>query len=250
MGDQINLNYAVDPGQRHGLEQVMDKVTFFKKISLFADLTDRQLDIIAKDTVTRHYQKRAIIFREGDTGQLLYIIHSGQVRIFVNGIDGVETSVILFGRPGELFGELAIIDGLPRSATAVASENTTLLILNRSLFKHHMRQYPQLAMNFMQVLSQRVRYNTRQIDGFASLTISQRLARKLLELAQNFGRVQEDGVFIDMHLPQNILAGMLGATRERVNRCLGEFRKAEMIQIHQGYITILDPEALRSEVSG
>lgn len=235
--------------QNRRMGKRMDKVTFLKKIPLFADLSDHQLQLLARDTMARKFQQGDIIFREGDPGQLLYIIQSGQVRIFVNGMDGSETSVILFGRPGELFGELSIIDGLPRSATAVALEETVLFIMGRESFRQHMRQMPQLAMNFMQVLSKRVRYNTHQIDGFASLTITQRLARKLLELAQDYGRVQEHGVYIDMHLTQTTLAGMLGATRERVNRCLSEFRKADWIETNQGYITILDPEGLRTAVS-
>ncbi|MEM7333859.1 MAG: Crp/Fnr family transcriptional regulator [Chloroflexota bacterium] len=228
----------------------MNKVAFLKNIALFAELSEQQLNRIAQDTMTRRYKQGEVIFREGDPGQVLYIIQSGQIRIFVNGMDGSETSVILFGRPGELFGELSIIDGLPRSATAVALEPTVLLILGRESFRRHMRQMPQLAMNFMQVLSKRVRYNTQQIDGFASLTITQRLARKLLELAHDYGRVEETGVFIDMHLTQTTLAGMLGATRERVNRCLSDFRKSEWITTSQGYITVLDPEALRTAVSG
>ncbi len=232
------------------MEKRMDKVAFLKNIPLFAELSEHQLNQIAQDTMARRYKQGEIIFREGDPGQVLYIIQAGQIRIFVNGMDGSETSVILFGRPGELFGELSVIDGLPRSATAVALEGTVLLILGRESFRQHMRKMPQLAMNFMQVLSQRVRYNTQQIDGFASLTITQRLARKLLELAHDYGRVEDDGVFIDMQITQTTLAGMLGATRERINRCLSEFRKSEWISTRQGYITILDPEALRTAVSG
>lgn len=236
-------------GQTSGTEKRMDKLNFLKTLPLFADLTDKQMAQIGQDVVTRHYKQGEIIFREGDPGRVLFIIQSGQIRIFVNGQDGSETSVILFGRPGQLFGELSIIDGLPRSATAVALEETVLLMIGREPFRQHMRHMPQFAMNFMQVLSKRVRYSTNQIDTFASLTVSQRLARKLLELAQDYGRVRGDGVFIDMLLPQNILAGMIGATRERVNRCLSSYRQSEWVQIEQGYITIIDPEALRSEVS-
>lgn len=227
----------------------MDTGKFMTTQPLFAGLSEAQLTQLERDVVARRYEPGTQIFREGDAGQLLYLIQSGQVRIFVNGLGGTETDVILFGRPGELFGELSVIDGLPRSATAVALDETVLLTIGREPFRQHMRNIPRLAMNFMQILSKRVRYNTYQIDSFARLSVSQRLARKLLELVQDFGRVQEDGVFIDMYLPQTVLAGMIGATREMVNRCLRKFREAGWIKVSQGYITIFDPEALRSEVS-
>ena len=227
----------------------MNTIQFLKTVSLFSELDDRQLDSIAQDCQPRHYAQGDIIFHEGDPGQVLYINQTGQVRIYVNGLDGSETSVILFGRPGDIFGELAVIDGLPRSATAVALDDTDLLIIGREPFRQHMRQHSQLALNFMKELTRRVRYNTRQMDTLASLPVPKRLARKLMDLAQDYGRVQETGVFIDLHLPQAILAGMVGATRERVNKCLRDFRKESWIQLDQGYITILDPEALRELIS-
>lgn len=249
-GEQQLRHSATPPIRVSVLEKRMDKVTFLKTVPLFAALSDTQLQRVANDIVTRTFAQGEVIFREGDPGQVLYLILSGQIRIFVSGVDGNETSVILFGRPGELFGELSVIDGLPRSATAVALEETTLFMIDRLAFRQQMRQMPQLAFNFMQVLSQRVRYNTQQIDSYASLTITQRLARKLLELAHDYGRVRPEGVIIDMNLNQTVLAGMIGATRERVNRCLSEFRKAEWISMEQGSIVILDPEGLRTAVSG
>lgn len=226
-----------------------NKVDFLRQTPLFADLNDAQLKYIAEDIVQHQYQQGDVIFREGDPGQVVYLVAAGQVRIFVNGWDGNETSVILFGRPGDMFGELAVVDGLPRSATAVALGDTALYLLNREDFRQHMVQCPQLALNFMKVLTKRVRYNTQQMDSFASLGISQRLARKLMELAQNYGRVDTDGVQIAISLTQTDIASLIGATRESTNKSLRDFRKQQWILMKKGHIIIRDPEALRALIS-
>jgi CRP/FNR family cyclic AMP-dependent transcriptional regulator len=227
----------------------MDQITFLKQTVLFDNMPDSDLVQISKDIVERHFNAGEVIFHEGDSGQLMYLVKAGSVRIFVNGLDGSETSVILVGNVGQMFGELAVIDGLPRSATAVAMTPTILCTLNRETFRDHLRRYPQFGLNFMNALSTRVRYNTMQMDSFASLGVSQRLARKLMELAQSYGQIESNGVYIDMTLTQSDLASLIGATRESINKNLRAFRRHQWIHMDQGHITILDPEALRAQVA-
>ncbi|WP_420630876.1 Crp/Fnr family transcriptional regulator [Candidatus Leptofilum sp.] len=227
----------------------MNMIRFLQKIPLFQALTTEQLRSISKDVQPRKFGQGDVIFREGDPGRVLYLVQSGQVRIYVNGLDGSETSVILFGRPGDMFGELAVIDGLPRSATAVALDKTLLYTISRESFRLHMQRFPQLALNFMKELTHRVRYNTRQMDSLATLPVSQRLARKLLELAQDYGRIEADSVIIDMTLTQTNLASLIGATRESTNKILRDFRERYLIWFEHGRITILDADALRAEVT-
>lgn len=229
--------------------QTMNMIHFLQDIPLFQDMSMQQLESISKDVQPRQFGQGDIIFREGDPGQVVYLVQSGQVRIYVNGLDGSETSVILFGRPGDMFGELAVIDGLPRSATAVALDKTLLYTISREGFRLHMQRFPQLALNFMKELTHRVRYNTRQMDSLASLPVSQRLARKLLELAQDYGRIEADNVIIDMTLTQTNLASLIGATRESTNKILRDFRERTLIWFENGRITILDADALRAEVT-
>jgi CRP/FNR family cyclic AMP-dependent transcriptional regulator len=227
----------------------MKNIEFLKQTALFAGINEAELQAIARYIVPRTFKQGEIIFYEGDPGRFLYLVKSGQVRIFINGLDGSETSVILFGKPGDIFGELAVIDGLTRSASAVALGKTVLYTMSRENFRQQMRFHPQLALNFMKVLSQRVRYNTRQMDSLATLGVPQRLARKLLELAQDYGRVQSQGVRIDMSLTQTNLASLIGATRESTNKSLRQFHKRGLIRLENGRINILDPDALRAQVT-
>jgi CRP/FNR family transcriptional regulator/CRP/FNR family cyclic AMP-dependent transcriptional regulator len=217
---------------------------FLKTIPLFAGLSDDQLIRLRENLIRRQFRQGQAIFQQGDQGQMLYLIESGQVRIFLQDEEGQETSVIVYG-PGEIFGELAVIDGLPRSASAVAMENTVVYTLTRDSFRESMRAMPQLALNFLNALSVRVRYNTQQVESLTLHDVSSRLARKLLELAQQYGTVEPAGVRINLALTQSDLAGLVGATRESINKTLGTFRRQGYIVTRQNRVTIVDPDALR-----
>lgn len=235
-------------GQPITLPKHMDTFKFIKPLPIFAEIQDSSLQLLANDIMLRHFAQGETIFREGDPGRVLYIVKSGQVRIFVSGA-GQETSIILCGRPGDIFGELAIVDGLPRSATAAAVEETTVYMLDRDLFRDHMRRDPQLALNFMKLLTVRVRYNTKQVNSLASLSVSSRLARLLLTLAHDYGQMDKEGVRINTSLTQTDLASLIGATRESTNKALSTFRRLEYIRQTDGHWLVVDPEALRKLVS-
>lgn len=142
-----------------------------------------------------------------------------------------------------------MIDENPRSASAMAMQDTVLYVLTRDLFREHLRRSPQLALNFMRTLSVRVRYSTQQMNSLAMRDVPTRLARKLLELAQQYGVVESKGVRIRLALTQSDLASAVGTTRESANKALGVFRRQGLILVEQGNLTILDPEALRDIAS-
>lgn len=217
---------------------------FIKQVPLFAELTGAELESLAKDLMPRHFRQGETIFHQGDPGQMLYLIQSGQVRIYVMGDEGQEMSVVLDG-PGDIFGELAVIDGLPRSASVVALEDTIVLTLGRELFREHMRRSPQFALNFMKALSVRVRYSTQQVGSRTFLDVPRRLARKLLELAQEHGVADAEGVRINAALTQTDLASLIGATRESINKAMGSLRKRGFVVMKGNHIVIVDPDALR-----
>jgi CRP/FNR family cyclic AMP-dependent transcriptional regulator len=222
--------------------------TFLASIPLFANLPKRTLQRLATDLTPRYFAQGDTIFHQGDPGEVLYLVKSGQIRIFVHG-NGQETSVILFGHPGDIFGELAIVDGLPRSANATAMVNTWLYTLDREQFRAHMRYSPQLALNFMKLLTVRVRYNTKQVNSLASQGIPGRLARLLLRLAQEYGEAESYGVRINANLNDSDLASLIGASRESTNKTLSIFRRQDLIRKDNGHIIIIDPDSLRDKVN-
>lgn len=218
----------------------------FPVYQLFTGIPHTARGRITKDLKRRRYDAGDIIFHEGDLGHQLYFIVSGQVRVYVNGSNGREASVILFGHPGELFGELSAIDGLPRSATAVALIDTELYALSHQDFCFHLHHTPQLAVNLLKILSIRLRQNTKHVNTISTGNVEQRLARKLLELSQEYGRRVEKGVHINMPLTQDMLGSLIGVTRESANRGLNHFQKKQWVHVRQRQITILDAPALKT----
>lgn len=221
----------------------------WQAVPLFHSLEENEFRTLSANMVRQQFSAGSVIFHEGDPGRVLYLLESGQVRIFILTPEGMETSVILCGKPGDIFGELAVVDELPRSATALAITDTVVYTLNRELFSLQMRRMPQLALNFMRLLTKRLRYNTQQVDSFTSMDVSRRLARKLLELAQDCGTVETIGVRLNTPLTQSDLASLIGATRESTNKVLRAFRKDGLITTQNGHIFILDADALRMQVS-
>ena len=246
------LFVAANPATHHpmshaSLHDLDDRLHFFRQMPLFAGLSDAELSHMAADFRPRAFQQGETIFHEGDPGLALYVVARGRIRIYVQNQEGQETSVILYG-PATLFGELAVIDERPRSASASAMEDTILYTLDRAHFRDHLKHSPQLALNFMQTLADRVRYSTTQVESLTLMDVPRRVARKLMELAREHGRVEAGKVVLNVHLTQSDLAGLVGATRESINKTIRTFRHEKLIEMEQGQITILDPDALRERL--
>jgi CRP/FNR family cyclic AMP-dependent transcriptional regulator len=243
----LEYNRKTAKGKSESRRATMLQLSFLRQIPLFANLAESELQALVDDFVPRTLRQGDIVFHQGDPGQTLYLIGAGKVRIYVLQEDGQEMSVVLLG-PGDILGEFALIDDLPRSASAVAMQDTLLFALTRERYREHLRRCPQLALNFLKILSIKLRYTTDQAGILASLDIGSRIARKLLELAQGYGVAEPDGVRIDAPLTQEELASMVGATRESTNKTLGAFRRRGLIKLQGGYIYIVDPEGLRDRL--
>ncbi|MGD9002482.1 MAG: Crp/Fnr family transcriptional regulator [Anaerolineae bacterium] len=227
----------------------MSGVELLKNVSFFAGLSERELDSLANCLARRTFARGVIIFHEGSPGRTLYIIESGKVRIFVLSESGREITVNIYG-PGDVFGELALLDGLPRSAGAMVLEKTTVLTLHRDDFLWHLREYPEMARSIIEVLSARLRYTTVHAESLAFLDVYGRVAEKVLELAERYGVERGEAIEIDLALTQAELASWVAATREHVNKVLGTFRDQGLIEIDGQTITLLDRERLRRRTLG
>lgn len=230
----------------------MSRVAMLRKVSLFAGLSDQELEVLADSLGKRTFGKGMIIFHKGSPGQTLYIIESGKVRIFILSESGQEISVNIYG-PSDVFGELSLLDGLPRSAGAVAVERTVTYTLHRDDFLRHLEAYPRMAKSIMEVLSTRLRYTTVYVESLSFLDVYGRVAAKLLELADRYGLRNDgkdgiNGIEINLRLTQAELATWVAATRESVNKVLGTFRDQGLIQVEGQRITILDMPGLRRRI--
>jgi CRP/FNR family transcriptional regulator/CRP/FNR family cyclic AMP-dependent transcriptional regulator len=224
----------------------MSKTTALLNVPFFAGLSDQELEALAESLEKRTFGKGMIIFHKGSPGHTMYIIESGKVRIFILSESGQEISVNIYG-PGDTFGELALLDGLSRSAGAVAVEQTVILALHRDDFLRHLEASPRMAQSIIEVLSTRLRYTTNYAESLAFLDVYGRVAAKLLELAERYG-VQREGIEIELRLTQAELASWVGTTRESVNKVLGTFRGQGLIEVKGKKITILDRQGLKKRI--
>jgi CRP/FNR family transcriptional regulator/CRP/FNR family cyclic AMP-dependent transcriptional regulator len=232
----------------------MSRVDLLRNVSFFARASDQDLEALAGHLGRRTFGKGMIIFHKGGVGQTLYIIESGKVRIFILSETGQEISVNVYG-PGDVFGELALLDGLPRSAGAMAMEKTVTLTLHREDFLRHLETCPSMARGIMEVLSARVRYTTAYAESLSFLDVYGRVAAKLLELADRYGHVSQEGtdaiggIEIDLRLTQTELATWVAATRESVNKVLGTFRDQGLIALEGQRIVLIDRPGLEHRIS-
>ena len=225
----------------------MSRVDLLRSISLFSGLSDAELEVLAGRLGKRTFGKGVIIFHKDSPGDTTYIIESGKVRIFVLSEAGQEISVRVFGI-GEVFGELSMLDGLPRSAGAMTMEETHVLTLQREDFQELLDAYPHMAKGIVATLTARVRYTTQYAENLTFLDVEGRVAQRLLELADQHGVQTADGTEIALPLTQSDLASLVGATRERVNKVLAVFRNQGLIQLDAERIIVRDRRGLKRRI--
>lgn len=218
------------------------------QVGLFQGLTHEELAPLGGMLRRRRYPRGTVIFMEGDPGTTLYFIESGTIKIGLSTPDGKELVIDLLVR-GEHFGDMAILDGAPRSADAIAKTECQLLLLSREDFLAFLNTRPKVAANLLASLAQRLRHNTTMLQEAAFLDIPARVASALFQLAGERGHSAPDGsLVIDSAYTQAELAGHVGATRESVNKWLRYYERQGLIHWAKGSISILKPEELRRRV--
>ena len=214
----------------------------FRDIPLLARLAGPDLRALASHGRVRRYLGGATIFQEGDRGDSLHIVMEGSVRVSVLSAKGEEATVALLG-PGEFVGDLALLEGRPRSASAVASEPTRTLVVTRDDFRRWLAERPKAALALLEVLSLRVRRTDEVLADLTFLDLPQRLAKRLVTLAADRPADGKGGV--KLRITQAGLASMLGVSRESVNKQLNQFARQGWVRLARGSVIVQDFTALR-----
>lgn len=220
----------------------VDAKTVLRENLLLRGLAEDTLDRVSALVSRRSYRKGSMIFRQGDAGDALYAVISGQVRIVTHSAGGREAFLNIM-EPGDVFGEIAVIDGGARTATALAMGDVVLFLIRRSDLLGLMTRDPALALHLLQVFCQRLRWTSELIEESAFLDLPARLARRLLRLVADHGMATPDG--ISLRLSQAELANFLSASRQVVNQHLQEWRAKGWISLSRGGVVVVDREALR-----
>lgn len=213
-----------------------------RSCALFRGMDDASLSAVDRLLRTRRFRRGEVIFHEGDPGDALLIVESGSVKILLASQEGDE-AIIATLRPGDFFGELAVLDGEPRSATAQAIEPTVLVSLPRAPFLELLETQPALRMALLAGLTAELRRLTRHVEELHFLALPGRLAMRLVELARETDTTGP-GAELSWHYTQADLASMVGGSRQRVNRLLGDLSSQGLLRIERDTIVIPDVEAL------
>jgi CRP-like cAMP-binding protein len=216
-----------------------------KIVPFFKNLSGSDASDLAARLVERRFNSGQIIFHMGDPAGLLYIITRGKIKIAYASSDGQEAVLAILGA-GDFFGELALLDDSPRSASAESMESTYTLTLHRDEFLGFIDRNPAFARQVLNVLARRIRHLNNQISDIFFLDLPARLARTLLLLAEQHGKPDDDGIVIELSLTQTDLAEMTGATRVSINKALGRFRRAGWVKVDGRQVTVIDSAALEN----
>jgi CRP/FNR family transcriptional regulator/CRP/FNR family cyclic AMP-dependent transcriptional regulator len=224
-----------------------NEASYLKQVHIFNSLSDEEIHTLAAVVRKRTFRQGEVIFHRDDPVQVLNIIKEGKVKISLISPDGQEIALVVF-RKGEYFGELALLDGRPRSADAIALERVECLSLQRSDFHNAIMKYPKIAIQVMEVLCERLRRTDQQVEDLIFLDVYGRVAKKLLELAESHGVKVANGTQIDMRLTQQELASMVGASRESINKVLGYFTDKGYISVDRHRTTIHQINELQKRI--
>ena len=202
-------------------------------IPIFAGLSEEELALIEQRAVSRSYPKGSMVIREGEEAISLYLIISGAVKIFMDNEEGKEIILNTQG-PGEHFGELALVDDQPRSASVMTTQQSKFMVITKQQFKDVLTHHPDIAIGMIKNLSRRVRLLSDNVKSLALLDVYGRLAKTLLILSK-----EKDGkLVIEEKLTQQDIANRIGSSREMVARILKDLVTGGYISIDNKHITI------------
>ena len=217
-----------------------------QRVPFLAALTAADRQALAASAKRRRFGRGQPIFNKDDPGESLFIIEDGSVRIYLTSPEGADLTLAVLGG-GDFFGDLALLDGAPRSASAMALQETetVTIVLDRADFTALLQSRPRAAMAVLATAAGRLREADEMAGDLAFLDVSGRVAKKLLELADAHGAQRPEGILLDLPLTQEGLANMVGVTRESVNRQLSRFRRQGLIGNEGRRFIIRDPDGLR-----
>ena len=220
----------------------MDDV--IKAAPLFRALDDGAADALRQSMTEVRLRRGRVVFREGDTGDQLFVLAEGRLKVGVRAADGRESLLSVLG-PGDMFGELSVFDPGRRAATATAMSDVRVLALRHDALRPWLDRRPEVAVSLLQQLSGRLRRANAALGDLVFSDVAGRVARALLDLSDRFGAQGADGLRVRHGLTQGELAQLVGASRETVNKALADFAGRGWLRRESRGVVLLDVERLR-----
>jgi CRP-like cAMP-binding protein len=199
-------------------------IELLSKVELFTELDDEQLARVADVAQTRTVSKDKVIFHAGDMADAVYIVSSGKVKIVTTSTDGKEFILTVLGA-GQVFGEMALVEEAPRSASVITLTAVELVAIKREDFENLIDTSPTIARGLLAILSRRLRRANSKMESLAYMDVAGRLARYLLDLARDHGQKMGKGWIVVRRPTHSDIAHSIGTSRETVSRLINEFEE-------------------------
>ncbi len=217
----------------------MKKIELLQSVALFWDLSEEELGYISQKMIARHYETGKFIFLEDSEGEQCFFVVQGSVKVTRLSKDGREVILAMLNE-GEFFGEMALLDGESRSANVIALEETEVLTLNREDFLVVLHDYPQIAIQLLKEMVDRLRKSDRQIASLSLSDAEKRIALCIIRFADEQGVIKRGQVSIPKMPIQQDIANMAGTSRETVSRAINLLEKEHFIKRRGRELLILD----------
>lgn len=214
-----------------------------RKAPLFTALDDEAALALRASMTDVSLARGEVLFHEGDSGDSLYVIFDGKIKLGTKSADGRENLLSLLGS-GQMFGELSLFDPGPRTSTATALTEARLLALANKDLEPLLNGRPEVAKHLLRALAQRLRRTNEAVGDLVFSDVPGRVAKALGDLAKRFGTKSSDGIYVAHDLTQEELAQLVGASRETVNKALADFAFRGWLRLEARAVVILDEERL------
>ena len=221
-------------------ERVRDKLSLLRNHSLFRDLPAAVIEHLGSYMKTRRVQRGATIFSKGDPGTGLLGVVSGAVKVSVASAEGKDIVLNIF-HEGEIFGEIALLDGRPRTADATAMADCELIIIERRDFVPFLQDHPDVTLKFIEILCSRLRHTSEQVQDVTFLNLPTRLAKTLLQLTTANEASAPKG---KVTITQREISQIIGRSRESTNKQMRAWAKRGWIRLERGGVTVVAPDKL------
>lgn len=218
---------------------------YLKKISLFSELDPAKLTLLASQVSLQEVRRRRVIFLTGDPGTAVFFVNAGRVKISRVTRDGKELTLAYRG-PGEIFGELCLVDGGPREEMAEAMENALVTEVPREAFVLLLDAHASIGAGLTRIMCQRRRELESKVEDLVFKDVNAKLAELLLNLGQDYGVDDSRGTLLAVKITHQEMANLIGSTRETVSLTLSQFKRNKYIATEGRKIILIDREGLRS----
>lgn len=229
-------------GGKQPAERIRDKLSLLRNHALFRDLPPGVIEHLGSYMKTRKVARGAAIFAKGDPGTGLMGVLSGAVKISVASAEGKDIVLNIF-REGEIFGEIALLDGRPRTADATAMSPCELIVIERRDFVPFLSGHPDVMLKFIEILCSRLRHTSEQVQDVTFLNLPTRLAKTLLELTLGEGKAAPGKKVV---ITQRELSQIIGKSRESTNKQLRAWAKRGWIRLERGGLSIIAADKLNA----